>query len=75
MLQNGYLIEKSSVTKILKNGIEHDKFTFSNEVRQQVRKELKLDQNTFVLGHVGRFAHQKNHSFLIDIFAEFSQGK
>ena len=22
------------------------------------------------LGHVGRFAHQKNHSFLIDVFAE-----
>ena len=22
------------------------------------------------MGHVGRFAHQKNHTFLIDIFAE-----
>lgn len=63
--------KKSHSTKILKNGIECDKFVFSQRVREEVRRELKLDTNTFVLGHVGRFAHQKNHGFLIETFAEF----
>jgi glycosyltransferase involved in cell wall biosynthesis len=63
--------EKSKLTQILKNGIEYEKFAFSNKVRKQVREEFGLDHNSFVLGHVGRFAHQKNHSFLIDIFVEF----
>lgn len=62
--------EKATTAKILKNGIECDKFTFSPQIRNQVREELQLHQDTFIVGHVGRFAHQKNHSFLIDVFAQ-----
>ena len=36
----------------------------------EVRAELGLPAEAFVIGHVGRFDVQKNHSFLIDIFAE-----
>ncbi|PEU09348.1 glycosyltransferase family 1 protein [Bacillus sp. AFS014408] len=61
---------KADTTKVLKNGIECDKFAFSTKIRKEVRKELQLHQDTFVVGHVGRFAHPKNHSFLIDVFAE-----
>ncbi|KAB7708166.1 glycosyltransferase [Bacillus aerolatus] len=64
---------KYSDTHILKNGIEYEKFAFSNEVRKEVREELKLSNKSIVLGHVGRFAHQKNHSFLIDVFEELSK--
>jgi len=63
--------KKSSNSVILKNGIEYDKFIFSGDIRKQVRAELNLEENTFVLGHVGRFNLQKNHSFLIDLFTEF----
>lgn len=62
---------KSHSTRILKNGIECDKFVFSQGVREEVRKELELDKNVFILGHVGRFALQKNHGFLINTFAEY----
>ncbi|MGE7856167.1 MULTISPECIES: glycosyltransferase family 1 protein [Bacillus] len=61
---------RESATKILKNGIECDEFTFNSDIREQVRKELKLHEGVFVLGHVGRFAYPKNHTFLIDIFAQ-----
>jgi glycosyltransferase involved in cell wall biosynthesis len=54
---------------ILKNGIESDKFQFSVEKREQVREELQLSEETLVIGHVGRFAKQKNHIFLLDVFA------
>lgn len=61
---------RESTTKILKNGIECDEFTFNPDIREQVRKELKLHGDVFVIGHVGRFAYPKNHTFLIDIFAQ-----
>ena len=30
----------------------------------------KIDDDTLVIGHIGRFVEQKNHRFLIDIFNE-----
>jgi glycosyltransferase involved in cell wall biosynthesis len=38
--------------------------------RANVRYELGIPQDAFVIGHVGRFQKQKNHAFLVDIFAE-----
>jgi glycosyltransferase involved in cell wall biosynthesis len=40
---------------------------------RDVRAELKIDPQAFVVGHVGRFDPQKNHNFLIDIAAELSR--
>lgn len=57
---------------ILKNGIEPDQFKYSREIRKGVRDELELDEGQFVIGHVGRFNQQKNHSFLIELFAKLS---
>jgi glycosyltransferase involved in cell wall biosynthesis len=65
--------DKSHSTKIVRNGIEIQSFQFSAEIRKNVRRELKLDKRKFVLGHVGRFNHQKNHSFLLDIFAQVNK--
>lgn len=55
---------------IVKNGIDVDKFAFSPEVRRQVREELQVNPDDLVIGHVGRFSHPKNHSFLLEVFAE-----
>nr|WP_249316977.1 glycosyltransferase family 1 protein [Bacillus sp. FJAT-50079] len=62
-------------TMIIKNGIESEKFSFSPNIRKKMREELKLDNNIFVIGHVGRFSHVKNHNFLIDVFAKFVKVK
>ena len=64
---NGYLQIKHDTAKILKNGIECDKFSFSSEIRKQIREELNITRKLFVIGHVGRFAYQKNHTFLYRI--------
>ncbi|RKD23165.1 glycosyl transferase family 1 [Ammoniphilus oxalaticus] len=60
---------------ILKNGIESERFLFSPDVRLQVRRDLGLTEDHFVLGHVGRFNRQKNHRFLIEMFAELQKVK
>lgn len=51
------------------NAIDLEKFKYDPEVRKQVRNELGV-ADKFVVGHAGRFNHQKNHAFLIDIFSE-----
>lgn len=55
---------------ILNNAIDAESFVFDEEVRNQYREELGVGQNTILMGHVGRFNPQKNHIFLIDVFAE-----
>lgn len=61
--------QRSEEAFILKNGIETSAFLYSPQARHQIRNELGIDNNTLVLGHVGRFCHQKNHMFLLDVFA------
>lgn len=36
----------------------------------QVRTELGIPADRFVIGHVGRFSKEKNHKFLLKVFAE-----
>lgn len=55
---------------ILSNGIEVDKFTYSESDREHLRKHYNLDEETLVIGHVGRFSFAKNHEFLVDIYKE-----
>lgn len=55
--------------KILHNAIGINKYIFNYEKRNKLRKQLGLE-HCFVLGHVGRFMPQKNHTFLIDVFAK-----
>ncbi|MCI9331683.1 MAG: glycosyltransferase family 1 protein [Oscillibacter sp.] len=58
--------------RMVKNAIDVGKYRFHPEKRTAIRQELGLEGN-FVLGTVGRMSYQKNHSFLIDLFAEFHQ--
>lgn len=62
-----YLFGKKRQFEFIPNAIELNKFSYNEETRKKVRKELKLDDK-IVIGHVGRFNLQKNHDFLIDIF-------
>ena len=55
---------------LLNNAIDLHKFEYNEKIREEVRKELNIDEETFVMGHIGRFVEQKNHDFLIDIFYE-----
>lgn len=53
---------------IVNNGIEVERYAYDAATRERMRAELKLD-GCFVVGHVGRFAYQKNHEYLLDAFA------
>ena len=62
-------MEKGKVT-IFNNAIDTKKYAFNPEIRKAVRAEFGFEQDTFVIGHVGRFCYQKNQEYLVDIFSE-----
>ena len=64
----------SGQVRFIKNGIESERFAFNEEIRVRKRCELNLGDR-LVIGHVGRFVLPKNHTFLIDIFAEIHKLK
>ena len=57
--------------KILKNAIDTKRFSFDKNMRSRIRKQYGISEKEVVIGHVGKFYEPKNHSFLIDIFAEY----
>ncbi len=67
-----YLYGMIKHVNVINNAIDIDKFRFQPEVRSYMRKKLGVE-NMFVVGHVGRFAPQKNHEYIIDIFWQFHQ--
>lgn len=65
------LFGKNSKFIVINNGINLRDFAYKNDTRKLLRKQLALPSKNTVLLHVGRFETVKNHSFLIDIFAEY----
>lgn len=62
---------KSKPFFIIRNGIDVVKFDYNNQIRNDVREEFEIPVDAQVFGHVGRFDDNKNHSFLLDIFANY----
>lgn len=60
---------ESGKVMIFNNAIDCAKYRYNERLRQDVRHELGVE-GRFVVGHVGRFCYQKNHKFLIELFAE-----
>lgn len=54
---------------LIPNAINISNFVFNELTREKIRRENGLD-GKHVIGHVGRFMAQKNHMFLLDVFAE-----
>ena len=65
---------KSAVAKgrvtILPNSIDPDRFKFSEISRKEIRAKYGIEDDDFVIGHVGRFFPEKNHKFIIRLFEE-----
>ena len=53
----------------LKNGIDLKKYKFNPSIRDQHRKKINAGSRV-VIGHIGNFIEQKNHTFLLDWYAE-----
>jgi glycosyltransferase involved in cell wall biosynthesis len=57
----------SSDITIMRNAIDTSQYLYNDNINKEIRNKYNLG-NSFIVGHVGRFNTQKNHTFLIDIF-------
>lgn len=69
-----WMFGDDTVFTVIHNAIEPDKFAFNKAKREKIRQQLELEDD-FIIGHVGRFSYQKNHEFLIKVFAEVVKQK
>ncbi len=58
---------KAKEALILKNAIDTEKFKFNEHYKEELRNKLGI-KTKYVVGHVGRFALPKNHSFILEVF-------
>lgn len=56
--------------QLVRNGIDTEEFSFSEEERKKARIELGVEDKA-VIGHIGRFVYQKNHEFILRTFVEY----
>ena len=55
---------------VLNNAIDVQHYCYTADTARQVRARLGIAPEALVVGHVGRFCAQKNHGFLISVFAQ-----
>lgn len=65
----GSKVTNSNRHMVLMNAINVNLFRFNIDVREKYRETLGVDDRTVYI-HVGRFHPQKNHKFLLDVFAQ-----
>ncbi len=58
--------------KWIPNAIDIEKFKFDLTSRSKIRKKLCIGRK-IVIGHIGAFERQKNHKFLIEVFAKICE--
>lgn len=68
----GDQVVKKDDYELIPNAIDVQKFVFNENTRKKIRSQYNMD-GKHVIGHVGRFMKQKNHTFLIDVFEKVAQ--
>lgn len=63
----GHRIASSRNCFVINNAIEVDKYRFSQNNRDEIRRKYAIDDDSFLVGHVGRFEKQKNHDFIFEL--------
>lgn len=59
--------------EVLNNAIDLKRYHFDENNRQKIRTRYNIPDTDKVIGHVGKMSRQKNHVFLLNIFAEIMQ--
>lgn len=58
---------------VFKNAIDLSRFAFDRDARDVLRTKLGIPRGAVVIGHTGRFTFQKNHDWIVRVFAKFAE--
>lgn len=65
--------ENIKISSVLNNAIDAKKFSFSADIRDRIRQEYSVTDNTLVLGTVGRLTTPKNPLEIVRICSELNK--
>lgn len=68
------LLFKVKDSVVLNNGIDFKRFEDAMP-KEEVRANLNIPQDAYVVGHVGRFSPQKNHRLIVEAFEKVCEKK
>ena len=57
-------------TKVIRNGVDFERFRNVKRKKENIRRDMDLPVDAYVIGQVSRFAYQKNPEFTVNVFAE-----
>ena len=60
--------------KTMNNAVDSERFQYNSDIEKEYKGKLQMNK-AMIIGHIGRFDSQKNHSFLLNIFAELLKKK
>ena len=52
---------------VVNNAINCEKYKFNEAYREEIRKEFNIENDEYLIGNIGRFVHQKNQEYLLNI--------
>lgn len=58
---------------VIPNAIQLDRFLYSEEKRQKMRRDLGIGEQELAIVCVARFSRQKNHGYLLRVFSEIQK--
>ena len=53
--------------QVIRNGVKLENYLNNDQSKQEIRAELNLPIDAYIIGHTGRFTPAKNHFFLLDV--------
>ena len=66
-----FMFAKGAKTIFIDNGIPCDKFSFNKNSRKEIRHNLLITDDCFLIGQIGRISYEKNQLFSIRVFEKF----
>lgn len=73
--QSGQWMFRGKPFSLLKNAIDAELYTYDEQTRWDIRKQLGLRNDTLIVGHIGSMTSPKNHEFIVEIFSELIKTK
>lgn len=58
---------------VIPNAIQLDRFLYSEDKRQKMRRDLGIGEQELAIVCVARFSRQKNHGYLLRVFSEIQK--
>lgn len=66
----GNSVFKTGSFQVINNGIDYKEKKFNINAREEIRERYRIDNDTVLIGHVGRSCYEKNYPYILKILTE-----